>query len=470
MERDNTYLRELSSVRFEEQLVPDDFRDFAKQLLLPRIQLTGYKVEAKQTMAIFCLHQLVECGLVGKTVADTRDTNKPGVRLRADVWEAIVKAGFARACVGSESSGKTTRYYHAGDLLELKQIWELRFLTDTRLTRNSQCESGGMPVPLALVVLHSGKVDLTTGVLLPEDYRKRPIPFIDEVRRLAQPGADGEPDPRAIENGMAHWRNIEDMLERINEQALSHGWIAYAIDPIDGKRRAFQPNPCLRQLHVGKFDRAARLYGWSQWAVQVLPRHVREGIKIDGEAVAELDFSCMATRMLYHERKLDPPGDLYRPELIFPAVYGFQNLEPRRRELIRNFVKRATNICWNVRSRDAAYGAAWGLLNDFPEDGIIHNAIYGIEQTTPQGIIDRIVAAHPDLAGNFFTERGMELMTIDGKIMRYILNEFCKAGRAATGLHDAVMCRASDVAFAEETMADIYHAFMSFEPVIKRAY
>ena len=40
---------------------------------------------------------------------------------------------------------------------------------------------------------------------------------------------------------------------------------------------------------------------------------------IDGEPSAELDYSGMATRMLYHRAHLDSDGDVYCPERVMPA-------------------------------------------------------------------------------------------------------------------------------------------------------
>lgn len=470
--RENYHLRELPSMVFQEQTIPDDFREFATERVLPQIPFAGYKLIEKKAIAIQCLHQLVRCGLVGKAVADSRQKTQPGVRLRAEVWDQIAAAGLASVCLGSEETGRTTRYYPTPKLLELKRCWELRFITDLDLARNSQVGPGGAPVPLALVVLHSGKIDLGTGVLLPEEQRKVPIHFLDEVQRLAQRGPDGEPDPRAVANGMRYWQAVEDVINRINDAATSHSWQATAVDPVSGRQWTFQPNPCLRQLHIGAFFRGARLYGWSDWAVQRLPRTVRQTIRIDGDPVAELDFSGMATRMLYHMagHDPDPAHDVYRPERILPQLYGFENMSADRRMLVRDFIKRATNICWNVAGRGAANSAVGHLLAEHGEDSFLRKAIYRVERTDPAGIVERIMAAHTPLADRFFTEAGMELMTADGKIMLGILNEFAKAGRAATGIHDAVLCRAADAEFATETMADIYRRHLNFHPVIHRSY
>jgi hypothetical protein len=64
----------------------------------------------------------------------------------------------------------------------------------------------------------------------------------------------------------------------------------------------------------------------------------------------------------------------------------------------------------------------------------------------------------------------MELMTMDGKIMLGILTTFARAGKPALGLHDAVVCRRSDAAFARRVMIATYRRHLRFAPVVRRVY
>ena len=80
------------------------------------------------------------------------------------------------------------------------------------------------------------------------------------------------------------------------------------------------------------------------------------------------------------------------------------------------------------------------------------------------------MAAHPDLADQFFTNCGVELMTTDGRIMLHILEAFVDAGKPALGIHDSIVCRASDAEFAHETMTEMYRKFLLFDPVINRVF
>ena len=434
-------------------------------LVLPRLGLTGYKIAQKNVIATQVIHNLILTGLTGKVVSDTRRKDHPGVRQRIDVWDKIINANFAQICLGSEESGKRTRYRATGKLLELQKEWDIRLLLNLDLVRNS--ERPHDPKRLALIYLHTGKIDPSTGILLPEDRQRQPLQFLSTIKKRAQLGPDGEPDPRAIKNGLEFWRAMEDRIESINRSNLQHSWQAFTIDPESGREFVFQPNPCVRQIHVGQFFRAARLYSWSDISGQNLSQSTRRTILIDGEYVAELDFSGMATRMLYHIRHISPRGDVYYPERVMPTFYSLSNINTISRAIVRDFIKRATNICWNVTSRSKAHSAISKLLTEHPEHDFLYEVVYKIEKLPPPELVSRLLVVHADLADRFFTECGIDLMTTDGRIMLHILEAFARSAKPTLGIHDSIVCKSSDVAFARATMIDMYYKFLQYEPIIK---
>lgn len=467
--RTNYRFRELQSYQFQEAELPEKFKAFFHSHIAPSLlpSLEGKRKHAQRLeLAAQMVHSLITSTLAGVAVADTRDKRLPGVRIKCDTWDAIIDAGFARICLGSEQSRKVTRYYGTEKLLTLQKFWKLKMLYDTELKRNTAIEK---PVHLALVVIHTGKIDLATGEPLSDSEQNQPICIRTQVRNHAQPGSDGKPDPRAVENGTKFWEGAEDLIEKINRSNLSHSWIAYMTDPETGRQRAFQPNVCLREVHCGKPFRAARLYSFGKLSGQSLSKDVRRTIQIDGEPVAELDFSGMATRMLYHQNHLEPSGDIYCPEAILPKCYH-SKLIAQEQTVIRDFIKLSTNICWNTKSWAAARGAIIGAVKKSPQRKFLKHLLFNIEDCDFDDLLDRIVNAHPDLERHFFTGCGLRLMTTDGRIMKHILLAFADAGKPALGIHDSVVCRVSDVAFARETMTDSYLKFFRFEPVIKQVY
>lgn len=470
MKRSNKGFRKLRSHVFKERIVPDEFKEFVKEIILPRIILKGYKQKEKKEILVHVVHNLVLTGLIGACVCDTRRKTESGVRLRTEVWDAIIDAKLARTCLGSEKSRCRTRYRATGKLLDLRKYWELCLLMDLNLSRNSNMD---IPSRYALIVLQTGKIDPITGKPLPKNERKKLISIKNFIEKTAQPGIDGKPDPRAVQNGLNYIRGIEDTIEKINQSNLQHTWVAYGTDPETGRTHAFQPNVCLRQIHVGKPFRATRLYSWGPLSGQNLSKKQRRLILIDGEKVTELDFSGMITRMLYNLQHLDPDHkkDIYKPEQIFPKFYGFTNVSKVKKKIIRGFVKKATNICWNVGKRSAANSSLGKLLANHKERDFLKKVIYKTEGFKELShIIDRIIEVHPDLKRWFFTQVGVEKMTSEGRIMLQILRTFTEAGKPVLAIHDSIVCRESDYDFARKTMRDSYKWLTLFPPVIHRVY
>lgn len=447
-------LRDRASRRFASYELSEEFVEFVDTEILPQVTLSGYKQAEKQTLLRHATHNLIVTGLAGRVVADGRDCREPGVRLRAGVWDVLLAADFAEQCRGSEVSGKVTRYGATSKLLALRRWWQLRMLEDIDLARNSELAA---PTDRALVYLHSGKLDMVTGEPLPEEEQRQPIRFIDQMTRTAQLGPDGNADPRAIQNGLDFFRSREDTIESINQNNLEHGWAATCTHE-DGTTTTFQPNVSLRQIHVGDFFEAARLYSFGALSGQNLSKSVRRTMRIDGEPAAEFDFSGMHPRMLYSRVRARPASDPYAPDQVLPRCHA----EPG----IRAFVKRATNICLNCGGRAKAHSSISNLLRrDIQLCGMVEAELPDVCD-----VVDRILEVHAPIREYFFTRVGMELMTSDGKVMLAIMRAFRDARKPALPIHDAIICRVSDADFALETMTSMYLLLLAHQPVIKREF
>ena len=292
----------------------------------------------------------------------------------------------------------------------------------------------------ALVVLQSGKDDGGKVLPMPDDE-------LDTCR--------------------AHLESVEDDLEFINRANLRHSWQAFKI-LADGRRRVFQPNVCLKQVHSKHLLDYARLYTWDSMSAQNLTQHERSLMRIDGKPVAELDYAGLHIRMLYQLNDHDPPHDrdVYRPEQVLPDACGAGVEE---HAAARSLVKRATNVLLNTTSRPQAVGAVQNLLRG-DQEGRAWAALLRREDVAPGDVVDRIVAAHPRLAGLFFTQVGRALQTLDGMIMLSILKGLAIKNRPALGIHDSVVCRARDAAYVQIGMRVQYRAIIGYRPVIRRVY
>ena len=460
---DKSVIREMPSIAYHEEQLTDDFRLFVLREVVPELNFQGYKHDAKIEVAGHIFHNLICAGLMGRVVADRRESKA----MRTLVWDAVIAAGFAVVALGSESSGFTTRYLAQDRLLEKRRLWKLRMLCDVMLFRNT--ERGEDPTRLGLVVLHSGNLHWITGEPLPEDERKQPVSIEGRVRLTAQRDANDhrKPDPDAVRNGMEYFRHLEDLIERINANNLEHSWVAKGMRAgVGGPREvSFQPNVCLRQVHAGRLFRCVRLYTWGPLGGQGMTKEQRRTLRIDGEPTVELDFSGCHTRMLCHLKGIPgPKGDVYQPEKVFPIFYSYDNVALSRKAAVRNLVKQATNIIWNTSSRSAAAGAVRRALAQAPQE--VRGVVYKVERMHAGDLLRRIESAHPDLADKFYCNAAVDLMTADGNVMKHILLEFADAKKPALAVHDSVVVRVSDRAFAEEVMVRTYQKFFRFPPLV----
>jgi len=469
----NLFFRNRKSVPFTKNNLPDEFTQFFEQVIWPKLKQLhrGYKLAEKKVLAAQVVHNLIEAGLTHKVVADSRDDHNKLAQKRIKIWDACIGAKLCRMCKGSQVTGKVTRYRATGKLLELQKLWELKLLEKLQLKRNTEETE---PTRYALVVLYSGKIDWR-GRTLPDEEQKKPISIKERVTQQVEWVKYNKPESAhkvSVEAGLDYFRQIENRINDINTENLSHTWIAQAISPETGNTVSFQPNVCLRQIHSGDFFRAMRLYSWGPLSGQGMTKEQRQTIEIDGERAIEIDSHCHAIRMLYHLKKIDRRDDIYYPERIFKRYYNFKNASEAKKAIVRNFVKKCTNICLNTGSRTEAEQAIGNALVNNAHYEFLKNLIFKTEKTNRHGILDRIVGAHPKKVSNdFFADVGSELMTTDGKIMLWILNEFVKERRKpALAIHDSLVVRHSDVNEAIEVFTESYHTFLQHEPVLKRKF
>ena len=448
----NKHLREQKSGAYREDKLTDEFCEFVSEQVLPLATLRGYKQDEKRRVLTNVVHNLILLELAGRVVADSRNNATNGLRI--GVWDAVVEAGLANKCTGSESSRMVTRYRPTGKLMKLRVHWKLAMLTGT---------SAATPDDRKLVRLHTGKRDVV-GDKLPEDRQKQPINLGAHIAKRAQSEENGSTD-RGIENGLDHWRGVSDVIAQINAMNLNHGWAAKRTHD-DRTESVWQPSVSLCQIHSGHLHSAGRLYTLTALSGQLLPKAERSRMLIDGQPTAELDFSGMHPRMLYHRARQNPSGDIYKPSSVLPDAY--QSAKPGQRKTLRSFVKRATNICLNATSRSAANSSVANVVRKSDAPAYLATAINAVGGAV--GVVDQIVSAHPVIADQFFTCVGMELMDIDGKIMLRIMYDLATNNIPAMPIHDSICCRATDVDLVRKLMADTYMMFMNWQPEISRVY
>jgi hypothetical protein len=178
-----------------------------------------------------------------------------------------------------------------------------------------------------------------------------------------------------------------------------------------------------------RFDLGGRLFGW--W--QNRPKTQRSGIRIKGEAVADLDFASMALRLAYLEAGHVPPeGDLYA------AIPGLS--EPRWRP----GVKKAA-LAMLFRSSPLTR-LPRGTRGELPAD-----------LSGPQ-LRAAILAGHPALAGVFETGIGLRLMFIESQIIVAALLTLADRKIPTIPMHDGLMVAQSKAHQATTILVDAAEA------------
>jgi hypothetical protein len=187
-------------------------------------------------------------------------------------------------------------------------------------------------------------------------------------------------------------------------------------------------NGLQRIFSRGSFGCHGRAYGW--W--QNIPKNVRGGLLIDGEATAEVDYTALHPAILYCKRGLKFDGDAYEID-NFP----------------RDQVKLGFNIAVNARTRGSAVGA---LADDA-----------GISRANAAQLLGAIEKRHKPISEAFGSDAGVRLMRIDSELILGALRASNDYGFGALPVHDSLIAPARFIDLAAEKMVE------SFETLVGRA-
>lgn len=192
-----------------------------------------------------------------------------------------------------------------------------------------------------------------------------------------------------------------------------------------------------------RFDLNGRLNGgW--W--EVLEREQRHGIRIDGEPVADLDFSAMFLRLAYADLDIEPPpGDLYANILADAADDDDAAAEGRYREGVKQVVN--------------AMLALTKPLQRLPK---------GSKQQLPKGntagaIRLAVLARHEAIRCQFERGAAARLMHTESDILVAILVRLINVKIVALPMHDGLMVRCDHADPALAAMREVSKELTGFE-------
>jgi hypothetical protein len=238
-------------------------------------------------------------------------------------------------------------------------------------------------------------------------------------------------------------RRVNAFLSRADIAFIEDG-LSPRVDPRDRllKRRFVM----LTGERVERFDLGGRLFG-GFWINLASGR--RGSIRIEGERVADLDYSSMFARLAYaHLGVVPPEGGLYAipgleayrsgVKLAF-NVFLFDNARPRKKWPVDMGIGVGTDA--DAKSAE--------LVNS---QGARFEGLLPAGWQSPQRLRKAILAKHPALGKAFGRRLGYGLMFTESRVLMAVLEEFMRRGIVALPLHDGLLCAQSRREEAAEVM------------------
>lgn len=204
--------------------------------------------------------------------------------------------------------------------------------------------------------------------------------------------------------------------------------------------------------------------------VQVMNQDERSKLKINGEAVSELDFKAMHPSILYEQEYAADPesvgswiadvwGGEYNPygaQMPFLQV-NKEKVEWFRKEYnnpsynpIRNLAKHTLMVCLNAKTYRKAYTQVTEEFRaeqrDWEKGQIEGSRFYGIEAegNFPGNTVCQAVVSHnKPIEEHFYKDKGVQLQYVDSEIVAEVLNRLLMEDEVLLPEHDSVIVRSS---------------------------
>lgn len=188
-----------------------------------------------------------------------------------------------------------------------------------------------------------------------------------------------------------------------------------------------------------RFDLHGRLYGgfWMN-----LPRAQRDGLRINGEPIADLDFASMFPRLAYAKIGKEPPeGDLY-------ALPGLEEHRAGAKAAMSALLSTATDMRRLTPELKAALPVGW----------------------TAKRLKHAAGLRHPDLVPLFGRDLALDLMFLESTILVEAMKRLAGRGVASLPMHDGMMVPLSKAIEGAEAMHDASLAIIGVSnPVVHKA-
>lgn len=174
---------------------------------------------------------------------------------------------------------------------------------------------------------------------------------------------------------------------------------------------------CAESGYRGDWNLGGRFHGgW--W--QSIKEDWRKQIYLNDEATIEQDYSGLHINLLYGLQGLQPQEDPY----TIDALLGFKEAEQRK------IVKGIALMGINAKNPKKAFAA-------FRQDQQTGSVERSLEDKQLQLLLDGFKEKHPAIADSICTDKGVELMAVDGRITSKVINYFTQKNIPVLTVHDS---------------------------------
>jgi hypothetical protein len=329
-----------------------------------------------------------------------------------DVVNQAYEVGLIDKETGSEMSGMTTRIRASDKLATIFRETELTLFDLTEEQPNKE-----------VIILSNYDYINDKKKRIQVDYEDIDFEPIIEMRQQVQ------------QYNALLWRTFIDIPTREEPVIEQPYWDKKAREMKIRRVKLSQDNKFVRRVfYRADWKLGGRFHGgW--W--QSIKEDWRKRIYINDEATIEQDYSGLHINLLYGLQGLEPQRDPY----TLDNLLGFSDAEQRK------IVKGLALMGINALSPKAAFSA-------FRQDQQTGSVEKSLKDKQLKLLLEAFKEKHPAIADSICTDKGVELMQVDGRITAKVVNHFTKKNIPVLTIHDSYITPHSHTGELRRVMND----------------
>lgn len=221
---------------------------------------------------------------------------------------------------------------------------------------------------------------------------------------------------------------------------------------------------CFNRVGLTRIYKAGLMGRWFQrgkMSFQQLSEGEREKLLLNGEKVAEIDYSAMHPHILYAWEYKQCPKDFYESVMNQCGCTRF---------VAKNIILIAVNADSYIQTSRAVNNNSWEERRANRKRAIPEPVLYDELKKTnlkPKDVVEAIKEAHPNIAKYIYSALANKLMLVESDIMTSVLLRLMELGIPALPVHDSVIVpsRCEDV--ARRVMREVSMEYTGFVFAIK---